>query len=88
MHIVFDALIDVIPVWLGFVPFEHADEPVSVFAALVLALCEGIARLIRVLYWGSAAVIMLAPLDAATLGGAFFYCPSLDSSSSSTGTPK
>ena len=48
MHIVFDALIDVIPVWLGFVPFEHADEPVSVFAALVLALCEGIARLIRV----------------------------------------
>lgn len=59
MHIVFDALIDVIPVWLGFVPFEHADEPVSVFAALVLALCEGIARLIRVLYWGSAAVIML-----------------------------
>ena len=59
MHIVFDALIDVIPVWLSFVPFEHADEPISIFAALVLALCKGEARHTRVLYWGGTTVIML-----------------------------
>ena len=58
-HIACHALVDVFTARCVLAPFKHTDKPVSVLAALVLALCEGIARLIRVLYRGGAAVIML-----------------------------
>lgn len=57
-HIACHALIDVFTARRGLAPLEYSDESIGVLAAFVLALCEGIAWLIRVLYWDSAAVIM------------------------------
>ena len=47
-HIACHELIDVFTAQRGLAPFKHTDKPVSVLTAFILALCEGIAGLIRV----------------------------------------